>query len=118
MSVLPSNFDLLRQSLAGTEVRHRVISQNLANVNTPGYAAQEVEFEQQLADEVRRGSENIGELTPEVRAATRFPERDNGNSVDFDYELTQLNANAVLHQTFAQIISKKVSMMRSAITGQ
>ena len=118
MSVLPSNFDLLRQSLAGTELRHRVVSQNLANVNTPGYEAQEVDFEQQLADEVRKGSHKIGELTPEVRTAAGFPAREDGNSVDFDYELTQLNANAVLHQTFAQIISKKVSMMRSAITGQ
>lgn len=118
VSAVPSQLELLRQALHGASVRHRVLSQNLANVNTPGYRAQLVSFEERLAELVERDKTDFGELIAEVREASGMPARQDGNNVDIDYEVTQLNKNAVLHQALTQIMATKISMIRSAITGQ
>ena len=43
MESLNSQFDLLGRLIDATEVRHRAISNNLANVNTPNYRRMDVE---------------------------------------------------------------------------
>jgi flagellar basal-body rod protein FlgB len=118
MSVVPSQFALLRQAMQAATTRHQVISQNLANVNTPGYHAKEVTFEERLAAALEDGSAGVAGVAPEIREAGHLPEKENGNSVDIDREMTQLSKNAIVHQTLTQIMSQKISMMRSAITGQ
>ena len=45
MTVTPSQFGILSKLLDATELRQRVISQNTANVNTPGYLRRDVAFE-------------------------------------------------------------------------
>jgi flagellar basal-body rod protein FlgB len=40
----------LEVALHGSELRQQVISNNLANVNTPGFKRSDVEFTQQLAE--------------------------------------------------------------------
>ena len=52
MESLNSQFDLLGRLIDATEVRHRAISNNLANVNTPNYRRMDVEFEEQLTREL------------------------------------------------------------------
>src|SRR5690606_38210897 len=43
-------------ALDGLALRQRVIANNVANLNTPGYLAQRVSFERELAQAVRSGS--------------------------------------------------------------
>ena len=119
MSVVPSQFDLLRQTMQATNTRHKVISQNLANVNTPGYHAQQVNFEQQLK-ELMEGGDHLGssDLQPEIVEAVGSIEKENGNTVDVDNELTQLNKNAMVHGALTQILAQKIAMMQTAITGR
>ena len=119
MGVTPSQFGMLRQLLDTAELRHRVISQNVANVNTPGYTRLDVEFEAELAERLQSlGAENIHEISPEVREDQVSPRRADGNNVDIDKEMGQLNKNALLYQTYSQVMASKLAMMRSAITGQ
>ena len=42
MTVKPSQFDTLSQLIHASEQRHKVISNNIANVNTPGYIRREL----------------------------------------------------------------------------
>ena len=102
----------------GASMRHRVVSQNLANVNTPGYRAQHVSFEEQLNELVKRDSNDWGKLVARVQESHGMPARQDGNTVDVDYEITQLNKNAVYHQALNQIMATQIAMMRTAITGQ
>src|SRR5437773_1807737 len=46
----------LHAALNGLALRQRVISDNVANINTPGFLAGKVSFEAQLADALRTGS--------------------------------------------------------------
>ncbi|MCA9263714.1 MAG: flagellar basal body rod protein FlgB [Planctomycetales bacterium] len=123
MSVNPSQFDVLQHAVAASALRHKVIAQNIANVNTPGYQAREVRFEEALqravdsgGSEGLRGTE-VDEFV-DVREAAYSAVRQDGNTVDMDREIGNLNENVMKHQVYFQILATKFAQMRSAITGR
>lgn len=111
-----AQFQLLHRLMDASEIRHRVLSQNVANVNTPGYRRLDVEFEQLLAQELGSGgSSTPGNAIPQVVETEGLPQRADGNNVDIDQEIGQLNKNSLLYQTYAQLLASNLSMMRRAI---
>lgn len=119
MTVIPSQFGILSNLMNAAELRQRVIGQNIANVNTPGYHRQDVAFEEALARQlIQGGKSDAGGLRPDIYEVEGLPFRADGNNVDVDKEMGQLNKNALLYQTYAQVLASKMAMMRSAITGQ
>ena len=95
---------------------HRVIGQNLANVNTPGYKTAELSFEK-LLSQVEAGSENDGLMTFETQATEGLAQRSDGNNVDMDRELANLKKTAMLYQTLTQLLGSKMGMLQRAISG-
>ena len=61
----------LHSALDGLSLRQRAIADNVANINTPGYTARRVSFEQALSAAVGHGS---GAVT----ATVRFLDREDG----------------------------------------
>ena len=55
--------------------------------------------------------------TPEVVATPGLTARADGNNVDIDREIGQLNKNAMLQQTYVQLLSTYLEQMRLAIQG-
>lgn len=119
VSIVPQQFDLLQQLLDATAVRHRVVAQNVANAQTPGYRRLEVDFEEEFSKQLqgRGGFQAASQLEPTVRESDTPSSRPDGNNVDIDKEMGLLSKNALLYQTYAQVIASKLAMMRSAITG-
>jgi len=121
MQSFNSQFELLGRLIDATDVRHRAISNNLANVNTPNYQRIDVEFEQQLAKELSSSSSSTGKseihARPEMVLAQGLTNRMDGNNVDIDREIGQLNKNAMLQQTYIQLLSTYLDQMRTAIQG-
>ncbi len=118
MGVTPSQFQLLSKLLEGASLRHRVIAQNVANVNTPGYHRLDVSFEDELARRIQQHKDSaLADVKPSVVDGVGGPERADGNNVDIDAEMGQLNKNALLYNAYVQILSSKIAAMRSAITG-
>ena len=101
-------------------MRHKVVSQNIANVNTPGYKHQEVVFEEALQQAISDGRlpADLSELRATVAHSDRPVVRADGNNVDIDKELGLLGKNQTFYETFTQIMATHNSMMRSAITGR
>jgi flagellar basal-body rod protein FlgB len=101
------------------QLRQRVISQNLANVNTPGYQRLDVEFEEALAKEVKEQQESgrtgMSEVTAKIVVDESASVRADGNNVDVDRELGQLNKNAMLFQMYSQLLQSQFASMRRAI---
>lgn len=119
MAVTPSQFDLLSKMVDATVVQHKVLSQNVANVNTPGYRRLEVSFDDQLDKHLKlHGEDGIENLQPTIVEDTTSPARLDGNNVDIDREMMRLNKNTLLNNAYLQIISTKTAMMRRAIGGQ
>lgn len=75
-------FVAMNSALDALSLRQRVIADNIANLQTPGFRAGRVSFEASLADAVREGT---GATLPTV-ARSREPGRADGNNVNLDTE--------------------------------
>jgi len=86
----------LRSALDGLALRQRTIANNIANVNTPGFHAKRVTFENALARSVAMGNGSAGTTTETSLEPTRL----NGSNVNLDTE-TLSNIDTVLRFQFA-----------------
>jgi len=110
MNPLAGQIDLMSRMMNAAETQHRVISHNIANVNTPGYRRLEVSFEDMLK---HAKSGNSGQ--PIIREQMGLPERADGNNVDIDREVGALQKNAMAYQTYSQLMAAQLQLMRRAI---
>ena len=104
----------LTSALNGLSLRQRAIADNIANVNTPGYSAQRVKFEEALAESVAAGTV----MSRHHRTSPLEPTQLNGNNVNLDTE-TLSNIETVLRYQFAaQAVNSEFNGMRTALKSQ
>lgn len=111
----------LAKSLDGIGLRHKVIADNIANVETPGFIRSEVSFENSLKLAMESGNEHeirksLEEVQPEVTPDQTSAMRPNGNNVSIDKEMADLSKNALHYESLIQIINLKGAMLKAAIT--
>lgn len=101
----------MNTALDGLSLRQRVIADNIANIQTPGFQARRVAFEESLAQAVAGGS---GAVTPTV-ARSLEPTREDGNNVNLDTE-TLLNIDTNLrYQLATRAVDGTFSKLRTAM---
>ena len=101
----------LASALDGLAARQRAIAHNIANVNTPGYTAERVSFEDALARSVAQGDGHAASTV----ARSLEPTRLDGNNVNLDTE-TLSNVDTVLRFQFAsQAAGGQFSSIRAAL---
>jgi flagellar basal-body rod protein FlgB len=101
----------LSSALDGLALRQRTIASNIANVNTPGYHAKRVLFEDALAASVKRGDGTVEATTVTSLEPTLL----NGSNVNLDTE-TLSNVDTVLRFQFAsQAVGGAYSSLRTAM---
>ncbi len=101
----------MNTALDGLALRQRVIADNVANIQTPGFLAGRVSFEESLAAAVADGT-GVGDLTT---ARSLDAPREDGNNVNLESE-TLLNIQTQLrYQLATQAVSHEFSMLRSAM---
>ena len=115
----PSAFgiDVLTRVMDAAALRQKVIAQNVANVNTPGYRRLAVEFEGEMAKALGTPGGAAGAVSPTVVVADG-PERVDGNTVDLDREMGDMNKNSLLYQAAAQIAASRMASLRAAVAGR
>lgn len=119
MSIQIPQAELLTKLLDVAHLRHRVLTQNLANVNTPGYHQLDVSFEDAFSRALgKRGEAGALRTQPRVVEGQGNPARQDGNTVDLDKEVGSLNKNTLLFSSAMQMLVSRIAMMRSAITGR
>lgn len=105
----------LRMAINGIDARQQAIAGNIANVNTPGYLARQVTFEQSLAQAIADGDPTgAGVTVRHSLAATRL----NGNNVNIDFEMLAQKENALRQRLVVQALNAKYALLRTAISGQ
>ena len=116
------NFPILQDLLSWTSKRQQALGSNVANLDTPGYRAQDYSFEQELASSIVMAATSSRHITPikESSNARLFDvetrEKPNGNNVDIDRELTEITKNGVQYLTLVQYLNQKIRTLRSSIT--
>nr|WP_255633118.1 flagellar basal body protein [Demequina sp. TTPB684] len=98
-------------ALDSLSLRQRVIADNVANVQTPGFQARRVQFEQALSSAVGDGS---GRVQAKVLTSLE-PTRENGNNVNLDTEvLSNIDTN-LRFQLATRAMDGKFSAIRTAL---
>ena len=72
------NHDLLGRLLSASTLRQRVIADNVANQNTPGYRRQEVAFEELLREAFERGKDDTSQIEARIVEVSSTLARDLG----------------------------------------
>lgn len=105
----------LQVALSGLAARQHAIANNIANVNTPGFKAQKVQFEQALQAAVTAGTP-FNQVQPSVTTSLE-PTQLNGNNVNLDEE-TLSNVNTGLaYQLALRGIDSKYTQLHDVIKG-
>jgi len=127
-----SQVSVLEKALGAASLRHKVISNNIANVNTPKFKKSEVSFENQL--ELALSSEKapiartherhlpvkstgINDVEPMINTITTTSFRNDDNNVDIDSEMAGLAKNTIYYNAVADRINKYFSNLKSVING-
>lgn len=106
--------------------RNEVIANNIANVNTPGYKRQDIDFEAQLrralgnsryeAVDAKVSHLSKAELTPRVYTdAANFSYRIDGNNVDIDTENIELASNQIKYNGLVNCIQQEFANLKSVM---
>ena len=105
----------LERAIQGSSLRHEALARNLANINTPGYRRQDVDFHSALQAAMPAGREALAsaEIAPAVDDAA--PMRADGNSVDVDAESANLAQNALEYEALAQVLRVRGDIIETAI---
>jgi flagellar basal-body rod protein FlgB len=95
--------------------RHSVLSSNLAQVDTPGYVAQDIDFDAAF-DEAVRADAMGQDHTAEVEDATHLHSTTlDGNTVDLDRTMAALAENGLQFGASARVASKHLAMLRTVV---
>lgn len=121
---------LLDKMLGVTSLRHRAISNNLANASTVNYQRKEVDFASYLRSQVVK-SKIVGQRTnpkhlpigtspeggPRIHKPDPGPNVSGINNVDIDMEMSSLAENHLLYNIGARLTSMQFKGIRKSITG-
>lgn len=110
--------------------RHKLISGNVANASTPGYAARDVDFDAEMKKSMGNGAvlpmtttspNHLGNAGAESEVKvieTEAESEDDLNGVDIDTEITNLAVNEMNYTVGARLLQKNMETLRKAITGR
>ncbi len=102
----------IQSSLDGLAARQRIIAQNLANAETPGYTAQTTNFEDSLSAAIGSGDIGQAEITTGV---TSDPANINGNNVSVDNETLSLIDTGLRYQLATESMNNKFRILHDSM---
>jgi flagellar basal-body rod protein FlgB len=105
----------LRVAVSGLSARQTAIAQNISNIETPGYKARKVKFEETLHSAVARGGSPSG-VAPSIQTSLE-PTRLNGSNVNLDEETLSHVDTTMRYQLTLRALDSKYGMLRDAIKG-
>jgi len=122
---------LMKKSLDFNSARHLLISSNIANMDTPGFQARDLDFQEQLRQAVALegtlpvkathrahfgpSAGSLAGLSP-LSFETTGEAKSNGNNVNVDEEMSKLAANQLYYSAVAQMMSKRGDILSSAVS--
>ncbi|HCM88668.1 MULTISPECIES: flagellar basal body rod protein FlgB [Vagococcus] len=121
--------EFLNQAMNASDLRQKTISNNIANINTPGYKVERVLFEEKLRKAtntnelaLRQTNErhiplgnNFSDFEPELARKNDTSVKDNGNNVDLEYEMSEKAVNELYYSTLQRQVNHELSQLNYVI---
>lgn len=127
------SIQLLSKTLDLRARNQQVIAANIANAETPGYAPARLHFEEELRNAVGAGSSmklatshanhiplGAGDIASVQGSITFEPDKTgigDENGVNVDSEMIALSENELLYESAAQLLRKKLGMIKFVVSG-
>ena len=123
MKLNPLAFDdvsvLNNRLLELTSEKSKVIANNIANAETPGYTRFSYEYEKSLKSAVESGNTGAVEnTTGKMEKDDSGPRRLDGNNVVAPKEMMEYTENSILRNLLMKTFSTRISILKSAISGR
>lgn len=125
--------DMLQKGMSAAWTRNAVIRDNIANVETPGFKASDVEFESIFAKAVEAGggtalkqtrekhrqigSPGAADAAPVITRRTGTAMRADGNNVDIEVENVKLAQNGIYYKLLTEKLNSELARIKMAIEG-
>ncbi|MCY8505555.1 flagellar basal body rod protein FlgB [Bacillus atrophaeus] len=127
MDLFSGTIQNLENALGRVNVKQKVITNNIANIDTPNYKAKKVSFQNLLNQE----SSRLESVKTDYRhvdfsdtgsngsiiANSNTAYQQNGNNVDVDKEMTDLAENQINYQALVERMSGKFNSLKTVLTG-
>jgi len=128
MSIFSGTISSLENALNYASLKQKVISNNIANSDTPNYKAKSVSFSSILEAEIsntvaakktdaRHYDFSFASANPEVYVNKNVSYNHNGNSVDIDHEMSTLAKNQIYYNAVTDRINGKFQSLQNVIRG-
>lgn len=131
MKITDHTLAVLEKSLDLRARNQQVIASNMANVDTPGYSARKLSFEEDLRQAINKPQSNISSAHPRhipvsgggldqvqgriIRNVETSGIGD-GNTVSLDEQMFALAENQLLYEAGTQILKKKLTLLKYAVS--
>lgn len=132
ISIFDRHLALLQRSMDFRAERNTLLASNVANIETPGYKAKDLVFEQALGDAMKadqpgplvvtnprdfdgRQDLPLSQVQPRVILSSNPVSSPDENSVDLEKEMAKLGENQIVYQALAQMVSEKFAQLRMSI---
>ena len=116
------NAPLLERVIQFTQARHRLLAENIVNVDTPGYQQKDLsvdKFESLLADRVANKQGNTATRFDDVRAEIENPASGilshDGNNRSMEKLMSDQAKNALMHNVAIELLRKQYSALTMAL---
>lgn len=129
MQLFSNTISTLENALTYSSMKQKVVSQNIANVDTPNYKAKEVSFkaafEQALGQTLTANKSNARHYdfkgsklsNAGITVRNNLNYNENGNSVDMDKEMSDLATNQIYFNALTERINGKFNTLQTVIRG-
>lgn len=113
MSLLDTTQYALESAMSGSALRNTLLTNNLANVDTPGYQPQDVNFSSTLQAAVSSG-QPLDQVTFQPYTAQQAVGPD-GNGVSPEQTQAALAQNGLLYETLTQVAAQREHILQAAM---
>ena len=110
--------------------RQKVISSNIANINTPVYKTKELVFEDELNNSITNNSlqlkatnskhmtninSSLANSNPKLMEVDNLEEQNDGNNVNLDTQMGEMSKNKILFDAIQSSIKRDSKLFRSVV---
>ena len=113
-----TSFRIMEQGLRYTVENNKVISHNIANIDTRGYKSKYLTFSGVLRDKLNTNSKYSQELhlrTNDIIVDEKTNGQPDENNVDYEIQASMLKSNALRQEAIIHQIESELRMLRSAL---
>jgi flagellar basal-body rod protein FlgB len=105
-----------------TESRHKLLANNIANIDTPGYKMKDLsvkQFQSDLQEAIDRNQLSPEAASPEAAGKTDYSQYllfHDQNNRSIEKQVSTITENTILHNTAVELLRSQYSLLAKAIS--